>query len=265
MFVLSIFPGIDLFGRGFEAEGYCVVRGPDLIWGGDIRNFHPPTDKFDGVIGGPPCPDFSRGRNGLEPTGDGVAMLMEFVRCVEEAQPDWWMLENVERAPDVYVEGYTHQRLDVWAHEFGMTQRRLRHIQFGDRHGRALLLDRQSAEHRNADLTPTITASDTTTPWTEFVTAQGLPADFDLPTWTGAAKRRAVGNGVPIPMARALAAAIRDNLSANPDRRPCICGCGRATKTPDTMYSPEGACRTREYRRRHAPDVSVPGAVTPAR
>jgi hypothetical protein len=29
--VLSLFPGIDLFGRGFEAAGFCVVRGPDLI------------------------------------------------------------------------------------------------------------------------------------------------------------------------------------------------------------------------------------------
>ncbi len=31
--VLSVFPGIDLLGRGFEAEGFCVVRGPDLLWG----------------------------------------------------------------------------------------------------------------------------------------------------------------------------------------------------------------------------------------
>lgn len=37
--VLSLFPGIDLLGRGFEAEGFYVVRGPDLIYGGDIRAF----------------------------------------------------------------------------------------------------------------------------------------------------------------------------------------------------------------------------------
>jgi len=29
--VLSIFPGIDLLGRGFEAEGFCVVRAAILI------------------------------------------------------------------------------------------------------------------------------------------------------------------------------------------------------------------------------------------
>lgn len=29
--VLSLFPGIGLLDMAFEAEGYCVVRGPDKI------------------------------------------------------------------------------------------------------------------------------------------------------------------------------------------------------------------------------------------
>lgn len=41
--VLSVFPGIDGLGCGFEGEGYCVVRGPDVLWGGDVRGFHPLT------------------------------------------------------------------------------------------------------------------------------------------------------------------------------------------------------------------------------
>lgn len=53
--VLSLFPGIGLLDLAFEEEGFCVVRGPDLLWGGDVRRFHPPAGKFDGVIGGPPC------------------------------------------------------------------------------------------------------------------------------------------------------------------------------------------------------------------
>jgi hypothetical protein len=32
--LLSLFPGIDLLGRGFELEGFNVVRGPDPIFGG---------------------------------------------------------------------------------------------------------------------------------------------------------------------------------------------------------------------------------------
>lgn len=255
MLILSIFPGIDLLGRGFEEEGFCIVRGPDLIWGGDVRAFHPPAGKFDGVIGGPPCPDFSRGRNGREPTGYGLEMLTEYRRIVEEARPDWWLLENVERTPDNPIPGYTFQRLDLWAHEFGMTQRRLRHIQFGDRHERTLLLDRQVRRRGN---TPTITASDQTTPWVEFVTAQGLPADFELPTFTNGAARRAVGNGVPLPMARALARAIK-RLGQN-NAKPCACGCGRPVS--DRATYARGACRTRAHRRRHAPDVSIPGVVT---
>lgn len=53
--VLSLFPGIGLLDMAFCEEGFCVVRGPDLLWGGDIRKFHPPAGRFDGVIGGPPC------------------------------------------------------------------------------------------------------------------------------------------------------------------------------------------------------------------
>lgn len=53
--VLSLFPGIGMLDMAFEEAGFCVVRGPDLLWGGDVRQFGPPAGKFDGVIGGPPC------------------------------------------------------------------------------------------------------------------------------------------------------------------------------------------------------------------
>ena len=47
MLVLSLFPGIGLLDMAFEEEGFCVVRGPDLLWGGDVRSFRPPAGKFD--------------------------------------------------------------------------------------------------------------------------------------------------------------------------------------------------------------------------
>ena len=86
--VLSVFPGIDLLGRAFEEEGYCVVRGPDLLWGGDIRTFRPPAGVFEGVIGGPPCQFASRLRNLNPLCGKKHGNLIpEFERVVAEAQP----------------------------------------------------------------------------------------------------------------------------------------------------------------------------------
>lgn len=35
--VLSLFPGADLLGMAFEQEGFCVVQGPDVIFGRDVR------------------------------------------------------------------------------------------------------------------------------------------------------------------------------------------------------------------------------------
>lgn len=128
--ILSVFPGIDLLGKAFEQEGFCVVRGPDLIWGGRVEEFHCIAGVFEGVIGGSPCQDFSDARRSAE-TGEGVRMLQEYLRIVTETKPIWFLLENVRRVPDVLCEGYTIQRFDLTALECGLSQRRLRHFQFG--------------------------------------------------------------------------------------------------------------------------------------
>jgi len=88
MLVLSLFPGIGLLDRAFEEAGFCLVRGPDRLWGGDIRRFHSPAGVFWGVLGGPPCQEFS-GLLRTEPSGYGLAMLKEYARVVTEAQPEW--------------------------------------------------------------------------------------------------------------------------------------------------------------------------------
>ncbi|MFC6570147.1 hypothetical protein [Actinoplanes utahensis] len=56
--VLSLFPGIDLLGKAFEQQGFCVVQAQDSILSGDIRSFNPPAGRFDGMIAGSPCQDF---------------------------------------------------------------------------------------------------------------------------------------------------------------------------------------------------------------
>src|SRR4051812_29288867 len=123
--VLSLFPGAGLLDKGFELAGYCVVRGPDTLLGGDIRTFRIPPRWLTGIIGGPPCQDFSRARL-APPTGYGEAMLREYARLVMEGQPLWWLLENVPGVPDVHVPGYVTQRFNLFASEFGCLQKRNR-------------------------------------------------------------------------------------------------------------------------------------------
>lgn len=248
--ILSLFPGIGLLDAAFEQAGYCVVRGPDSLWGGDIRRFHAPAGAFEGVIGGSPCQDFSIARRAIPPTGDGVAMLAEFVRVVTEARPVWWLLENVPPVPDVTISGYSWQRLDLNAAFFGSPQSRVRHFQFGDSAGRSLVIDRPAV--KGAEGGETVTGK-----FGDFALAceyQGLPSGFSLPGFTKAAAIQAVANGVPLPMGLAVACAIRD---IGLDTRPvCACGCGRPVT--GRQLSATAACRKRLERRRRGWRLSRP-------
>jgi DNA (cytosine-5)-methyltransferase 1 len=134
--ILSIFPGIDLLGRAFEEvwPEACVVRGPDLVFGGDVKRFHVPPRRFDGIIGGPPCQRWSRLRHLVEHNGNEVAedLIPEFERLVQEATPEWFLMENVPDAPAPNVPGYLTQRLmirDAWV---GGETTRLRAFTWGD-------------------------------------------------------------------------------------------------------------------------------------
>jgi DNA (cytosine-5)-methyltransferase 1 len=91
--VLSLFPGADLLGAAFEELGFCVVRGPDTLWGSDVRDYHVPAGRFDGVIGGPPCQLFSVA-GALQKT-DAIDLIPEYLRIVAEAEPQWAVMENV--------------------------------------------------------------------------------------------------------------------------------------------------------------------------
>jgi DNA (cytosine-5)-methyltransferase 1 len=251
--VLSLFPGIDLFGRAFEAEGFCVVRGPDLIYGGDIRRFHVPRGRFDGIIGGPPCVDFSSLRRAAsrDSTAEGCELIGEFLRVVIESGATWFLMENVARVPDVRLDDYTIQRIDIRGGEVGLKQRRLRHFQFGSVTGRLLSVDRRVTV---SETSGAITASEGRRSgrrgWPEFCGLMGL-APLDLPGMTQEARYRAVGNAVPLPMGRLLAVSLRSWLSAAKSQRPtrlCVCGCGRSVTGRRVSASP--ACRKRLERQR---------------
>lgn len=107
--VLDVPPGIGLLGMAFEAEGYCVVNGPDLLWGRDMRGWHPVKGAFEGVIGGPPCPEFSPLRHLIKAHGYETKhgnLIPEFERIAKEASPDWVLMEEGPDAPDCQIEGY---------------------------------------------------------------------------------------------------------------------------------------------------------------
>lgn len=137
--VLSVYPGIDGLGMAFEQEGYCVVRGPDPLWGGDNRRISYPSGRFDGVIGGPPCQIHSRLRflnpNAGKKHGD---LIPDFCRTVGEAQPAWFLMENVPEAPLPVVVGYVVRPLLLNNRWLGAEQNRVRRFSFGTPDGRAL-------------------------------------------------------------------------------------------------------------------------------
>ncbi len=263
MLVLSLFPGIDLFGRGFEAEGFCVVRGPDLLWGGDVRDFHPPADVFDGIIGGSPCQDFSKARRSA-PTGYGLEMLHEFERVIKEAQPRWFLLENVPTVPDLHIEGYTIQRLDLNARECGASQNRPRHFQFGSKSGLVIVPARAATKGTRSQ--PAAMATEgkkmNRRTWSDFCELQGLPEAIDLPGMTRAARYVAVGNGVHVEVARTLARAVKEAINGRGPVTLCACNCGRPIHGRQTYAT--AACRKRiqRRRRRDSPDVAAPRGVT---
>jgi DNA (cytosine-5)-methyltransferase 1 len=256
--VLSLFPGIDLLGRGFEAAGYCVVRGPDLIFGGDIRTFRVPRGRFDGIIGGSPCPDFSRARRSA-PTGNGIEMLGEFRRVVMAAAPAWWLLENVPGCPDVRIAGYSHQRIDIDARDLGLAQRRLRHFQFGHASGFLLALARPSARIAASGVATCLASQSGGRDFGSFCELQGLPRSFDLPSFTLSAKYRAVGNGVHVDVARFIARAVASPVRG--DARLCSCGCARPVTGKARSAGP--ACRKRIERKRDGAAPKQSGPVTP--
>jgi DNA (cytosine-5)-methyltransferase 1 len=254
MLVLSLFPGIGLLDMAFEEEGFCVVRGPDVLWGGDVRHFHRPAGKFDGIIGGPPCQAFSRlthmvRQNGLQPRFGNL--IPEFERCVLEADPRWFLMENVPDAP-VPFGSYGGGPSMAAPHPYGMhyfllnnrqcvdedgkpaTQNRTRRWSFGWRgERRVLMVDTVCLENpvfERAALGGSDTREipvklggsgkrKTTLPFNAkgrlslaaLCRKQGLPEDFlKHAPFTAAASCKVIGNGVPLPMGRAIARAVRE-------------------------------------------------------
>jgi len=228
--VLSLFPGIGLLDRAFEEEGFCVVRGPDLLWGGDVKRFHPPKGRFDGVIGGPPCQRYGGLANFAHRWLVKPAHLIpEFERCVIESAPAWFLMENVRNAPLPQVPGYIVSSQLLNNRWLGEVQSRLRRFSFGSRDGRRLNIETIALESK--EFAQGVTSANggerrvhgrkatggRITRYTvpEALRLQGLPPDFFgfRSPFTMKARLKVVAEGVPLPMGRAIARSIKAALA----------------------------------------------------
>lgn len=112
MRLIDLFSGAGGLSLGLKRAGYevaaCVEINKDAMntysshdgnavhYNEDVRgiSFEKFRGKIDVVSGGPPCQPFSVG--GLRKASkDSRDMIPEFVRCLREAQPDAFIMENV--------------------------------------------------------------------------------------------------------------------------------------------------------------------------
>ncbi|WP_457744108.1 DNA cytosine methyltransferase [Sulfurimonas sp.] len=253
--VLSLFTGVGLLDKAFREAGFCVVSAGDIIYGQDIRDFTGMKNKFNGVIGGSPCQDFSTLKR--EKGDYSLLMLNEFMRIVLECEPDWYLLENVKSVPNVtdldkigvtlQRKKYTHQRFDInqaWYDNYT----RLRHIQFGSKHGLYLNIPRGISQNI---LGGCALASDNRS-FRELCMIQGLNDNFNLPDFTVKGKKKLIGNGVPLSIGRVLAQEVKSvtdllQKSVTDRGRHCACGCGRVVNGRKKTY--DSTCRKRLSRK----------------
>jgi DNA (cytosine-5)-methyltransferase 1 len=145
--------------------------------------------------------------------------IPEFARCVNEAQPYWYLMENVAAAPAPDTPGYSSvQRLcnNRWC---GGEQNRERKFTFGARVAvDAFHIDGEALLPGNYK--PAVISSGQAgkgghrASIADMARDQGLDAGrFVNSPFTTTELRRAIANGVPIPMGRAVARAVNRSLA----------------------------------------------------
>lgn len=241
--ILSIFPGIDLLGKGFEKQGACIVQAQDKIMGGDIVNFHPPAGRFDGLIGGSPCQDYSRlNRN---PSNNSNLMLDEYKRVVVESSPYWFLHENVVGVPEFEIDGYHVQRfvLDLaWFSNFS----RRRVFTFGCKDNIKL----NPIYKVNSDTSGTAVVGGDSRSYDACCQIQGLNEPLDLPFLTKSAKKQVVANAVPLQISSYISQLINltlygNNVSIENSTSKNLCGCGCGREVLGRALTASSACRKR--------------------
>jgi DNA (cytosine-5)-methyltransferase 1 len=163
--VIDLFAGCGGLTSGFAAEGfdsllavewdlhaaatYAANFGEDHVRPADIAAVESrDVPEADAVVGGPPCQGFSN-LGSKDPEDDRNKLWEEYVRVVLAANPQVFVLENVDRfsrSPEfrLLMDELTHGRLRRWKHRdwavlnaahYGVPQRRQRTILMASRVG----------------------------------------------------------------------------------------------------------------------------------
>ena len=109
MRLLDLFAGLGGWSIGFHREGFTCV-GVDIIDVGypyklilcDMKNYHP-FKNHEVIVASPPCTEFSsitmlshrKGQRGPPDPEKGMILVNEAIRVIKEAEPKFWILENV--------------------------------------------------------------------------------------------------------------------------------------------------------------------------
>lgn len=169
---ISLFCGAGGCSLGFKMAGYDVIYAsdfnetaintykknfPDTIsevqdiceqdFKALLKRLNLKSGELDILIGGPPCQGFSTAGTRFwdDPRNQ---LLKEYVRCLKEVKPKWFLMENVEglltsnkglyvyEALKAFKElGYAIRIDKVYSQEYGVPQRRKRVIITGNRLG----------------------------------------------------------------------------------------------------------------------------------
>lgn len=246
--VLSLFHGVGGLCRGFTRSGFTVVRGPEKLMGECIRDFKGVKGRFEGVMGGSPCVDYS-GLNRNKGTYSDE-MLGEFCRVVKECKPDWWLHENVIGCPAFGIEGYEEQRFVI---DLGWFRDCSRPRIFTFAHKKGLFLNPMTGS-KSKDCEPCVQAGDNR-PFEVCRDIQTFERDLTLTGFTEAGKVRLIGNAVPPVVAEYIAGLINrdiygktprmNDLLGDPVRR---CGCGCQREIYGRKKWADDACKLRAFR-----------------
>lgn len=162
---IALFCGAGGLSLGFERAGFDVVLATDLDPDAvaSYRRFFPKTEvrqsdirsldtatlpaNIDILLGGPPCQGFSSAGQKFwdDPRNK---LLTEYVRILDAVKPKWFLMENVEglltawdgqyicEAVKAFLSlGYNVTLEKVYAHAYGVPQRRKRVVLVGNRLG----------------------------------------------------------------------------------------------------------------------------------